>query len=108
MAKDSRASAILGGEKKKKDQPKKGSQVRGKKKAHSVYARRVENGYHSETKFKGDDGEDETQEHVHGNIEELLNHIRGNMGDEQAELQSGQEPPVEGGKQPQTPPQEMM
>jgi hypothetical protein len=106
MAKDSRASAILGGEKKKKDQPKKGS---GKKKAHSVHARRVENGYHSETKFKGDDGEDETQEHVHGNIEDLLNHIRGNWGEERAEMQSGQEPPVEGGEMlPKPMPQEMM
>lgn len=103
MAKDSRASAILGGEKKK--QPQKGGKGRSKK-AHSVHARRVENGYHSETRFKGDDGEEETQEHIHPDIQALLDHMRSNLGDEQQEAQSGQEPPVEG--QPPAPPQEMM
>lgn len=95
MSKESRASAVLGGEKKEKKQPKKGVKGRGKK-AHAVHARRVENGFHSETKFKGDDGADETQEHVHGNIEELLNHMRSNLGDEQQEAQAGEEPPMEG------------
>jgi molecular chaperone DnaK len=85
MAKDSRASAILGREKKK--QPQKGGKGRSKK-AHSVHARRVENGYHSETRFKGDDREEETQEHIHPDIQALLDHMRSNLGDEQQEAQS--------------------